>query len=263
MSEIRVNKVVNSTGDNDSGLDMTNNDEVLIKTANTTAITVNSSQNTALSGNLTVPNNGYIGSASDTDAMRIASNGVVTFSQQPVGISAGGLIKLASTTISSPAAQISFNSSVITSTYDTYHVIFSNISSTTSNDDIGMRASIDNGSNVISSIGNMHYSQLTGADSNRAVNKNYHVMAEDTEEDGTQEAGVSGMFTIFRANSTTHYKQVIGWGMTENSGTSGSYYGYRAYTVIPTSSALNYIKIFSVEGNNLDSGKATVFGVIT
>ena len=54
MSEIRVNKVVNSTGDNDSGLDMTNNDEVLIKTANTTAITVNASQNVGIG---TTPNN--------------------------------------------------------------------------------------------------------------------------------------------------------------------------------------------------------------
>jgi len=54
MSEIRVNKVVNSTGDNDSGLDMTTNDQVLIKTANTTAVTVDSSQNVTLAGNLTV-----------------------------------------------------------------------------------------------------------------------------------------------------------------------------------------------------------------
>jgi hypothetical protein len=57
MSEIRVNKVVNSTGDNDSGLDMTTNDQVLIKTANTTAVTVDSSQNVTNSGNLTVAGN--------------------------------------------------------------------------------------------------------------------------------------------------------------------------------------------------------------
>ena len=98
MSEIRVNKVVNSTGDNDSGLDMTTNDQVLIKTANTTAITVNSSQNTALSGNLTVPNNGYIGSASDTDAIRIASDGVVTFSQTPVNAGGGIILQVVNNT---------------------------------------------------------------------------------------------------------------------------------------------------------------------
>lgn len=176
---------------------------------------------------------------------------------------AGAYVKLASTTISSAVAQIAFDSSVITSTYDTYHVIVSNISSTTSNDDIGMRASVDNGSNIISSIGNMHYSLLNGTDNGRDYNRNYHVIAEDTEEDATQEAGISGFFTIFRANSTSHYKHVIGWGLTENSGTAGNYYGYRAYSIIPTASALNYIKIFSVQGNNLDSGKATIYGVET
>ena len=39
---------------------------------------------TTLSGNLVIPNAGNIGSASDTDAIAIASNGVVTFSQAPV-----------------------------------------------------------------------------------------------------------------------------------------------------------------------------------
>jgi len=44
MSEIKVNSVVNSTGDNDSGLDLSTNDKVVIKTADTTAVTVDSSQ---------------------------------------------------------------------------------------------------------------------------------------------------------------------------------------------------------------------------
>jgi len=35
MSEIKVNSVVNSTGDNDSGLDLSTNDVVVVKTANT------------------------------------------------------------------------------------------------------------------------------------------------------------------------------------------------------------------------------------
>lgn len=39
---------------------------------------------TTLSGNLVIPNTGNIGSAGDTDAIAIASDGVVTFSQAPV-----------------------------------------------------------------------------------------------------------------------------------------------------------------------------------
>jgi len=58
MSEIKVNSVVNSTGDNDSGLDLSTNDQVIIKTANTTALTVDSSQNVTLASKLATTNLG-------------------------------------------------------------------------------------------------------------------------------------------------------------------------------------------------------------
>ena len=58
MSEIKVNSVVNSTGDNDSGLDLATNDQVIIKTANTTAVTVDSSQNTTFANKLATTNLG-------------------------------------------------------------------------------------------------------------------------------------------------------------------------------------------------------------
>ena len=44
MSEIRADKLHNVTGDNDSGIDLSTNDQVVIKTADTTAVTVDSSQ---------------------------------------------------------------------------------------------------------------------------------------------------------------------------------------------------------------------------
>ena len=56
MSEIKVNSVVNSTGDNDSGFDLSTNDQVIIKTANTTAVTVDSSQGVTLAGKIEVSN---------------------------------------------------------------------------------------------------------------------------------------------------------------------------------------------------------------
>ena len=98
MSEIRVNKVVNSTGDNDSGLDMTNNDEVLIKTANTTAITVNASQNVTMAGNVTVAgdfsasslNGGQFGGRRNiviNGAMNVAQRGTSTSSYTADGYS--------------------------------------------------------------------------------------------------------------------------------------------------------------------------------
>jgi len=46
------------------------------------------------SGNVVIPNGGNIGSAGDTDAISIASNGVVTFSQTPVGDNAGKVVQI-------------------------------------------------------------------------------------------------------------------------------------------------------------------------
>jgi len=48
MSEIRADKIHNVTGDNDSGIDLSTNDQVIIKTANTTAVTVDSSQHVGI-----------------------------------------------------------------------------------------------------------------------------------------------------------------------------------------------------------------------
>jgi hypothetical protein len=45
MSEIRTDTINNASGDNDSGIDLSTNDQVSIKTANTTAVTVDASQN--------------------------------------------------------------------------------------------------------------------------------------------------------------------------------------------------------------------------
>lgn len=52
-STIKVNNIQNLAGD-DSGFDLSTNDQIILKTANTTAITVDSSQNTTLAGTLKV-----------------------------------------------------------------------------------------------------------------------------------------------------------------------------------------------------------------
>ena len=72
-STIKVNNIQNLAGD-DSGIDLSTNDQVIIKTANTTAVTVNSSQGVALASNLDV---GTIRATNGTTAMTINSSGLV------------------------------------------------------------------------------------------------------------------------------------------------------------------------------------------
>ena len=72
-STIKVNNIQNLAGD-DRGFDLSTNDQVIIKTANTTAVTVNSSQGVALASNLDV---GTIRATNGTTAMTINSSGLI------------------------------------------------------------------------------------------------------------------------------------------------------------------------------------------
>jgi len=65
-STIKVNNIQNLAGD-DSGIDLSTNDQIILKTANTTALTINSSQNTTFTGEI-------ITSTSGTSNVRIGEN---------------------------------------------------------------------------------------------------------------------------------------------------------------------------------------------
>ena len=47
-------------------------------------------------------------------------------------------------------------------------------------------------------------------------------------------------------------------GVAENQ--NGDYYGYRTHAYIQSTSAVNFFKIFTLQGGNLDSGTVTLYG---
>ena len=49
-SEIKVDTIVNAGGDNDSGIDLSTNDQILLKVANATKLTMNSTGQTTIVG---------------------------------------------------------------------------------------------------------------------------------------------------------------------------------------------------------------------
>ena len=49
-SELRVDKIHNEGGDNDTGLDLSTNDQIVLKTANTTRLTMNATGQTTIVG---------------------------------------------------------------------------------------------------------------------------------------------------------------------------------------------------------------------
>ena len=109
-STIKVDNVVNKSGDNDSGLDLTTNDQVIIKTANTTAVTVNSSQNTTLAGDLSVT-----GAISGTDMELIHT-----------------------TTVTSNVGQVQING-YFTSAFKNYKLVASNVHTDTDNVNMNLK----------------------------------------------------------------------------------------------------------------------------
>ena len=189
-------------------------------------------------------------------------DGQIKFSQNYELNDSNIYVKLSSVTITSAVAQIAFDSSVVDSAkFDTFYCVIQNLSSATAQDDLGVRFCADNGANLIDNSGMMKYELTNGNDNGRGFNKSFHVFTEDTEEDETKESGSHGYFYLYNAGSSTHYKTVIGHGMAENSGTNGNFYGYKGMSRLLSEVPINYIKIVSVQGNNLDRGTATLYGV--
>jgi hypothetical protein len=74
---------ITNTGDANTGIYFSAADEVAISTGGTARLTISSTAAT-FAGNIAIADDGTIGTASDADAITIAANGVVTFSQAPV-----------------------------------------------------------------------------------------------------------------------------------------------------------------------------------
>jgi len=108
-STIKVNNIQNLAGD-DSGIDLSTNDQIILKTANTTAITVDSSQNTSLAGDLSVT-----GAISGTD-----------------------MELLHTTTVSSNVGEVQIDGH-FTSAFKNYKIIGSNVHTDTDNVNMNMK----------------------------------------------------------------------------------------------------------------------------
>ena len=203
-----------------------------------------------------------IGSTSDVDAMTISSGGVVTFSQIPVFSLGGGgsFEKLASTTLTSASAGIAFDSSVVTSTYNNFYVTVAGIMPATSNADVGLYLSVDNGSNFATHLSGNHYLQLNGSSAGWQHSQNAHYFIHDGY--GTAgELKISGYALIMNTNDTTAYKSIFGRAMTRNHGTNANDYAYSTYTSFASTTAVNYIIVKANSGNLQGFGTATLYGI--
>jgi len=181
-------------------------------------------------------------------------SGVLSFAN-----AGGSLVKLASTTISSAVASVSFNSTYINSTYDNYRVIAYGLSPSADNQDIALRMSVDNGSNFATHVGNFNWSHLNAGSENQTGSSSARTSIPlGSDEEGDDSGGVNFIIDLMNLNSTTQYKFANGMGTAKNQ--SGGYYGYRCHGYIQSNTAVNFIKVFTEAGGNLDAGTVTLYG---
>ena len=176
-------------------------------------------------------------------------------------VTSPGLVKLATTTISSAVSSVNFDNTVV-SGYNYYQVRMSNVGVSNDGDDIGIKLSGDNGS----SFGTVEATRAYGQQTNTATSYDvssagaftYHLLTQDSEATESTDGHSSAIIDIFNASNSSNHKTMISHSFTKNQ--NGNHYGYWTVSRNQLTSAVNYIRINN-ENNNFDSGTFTLYGV--
>ena len=266
MSEVKVNKVSPRTGTDvtlgDSGDTFTvPSGATLTTTSATVNLPATTTVTTELKTNKISPASGTAFTLGDSgDTFTIPAGATIANSGTATGFPAGSLVKLASTTISSGVAAVSFNSTYINSTYDNYRIIAYGLSTATDNQDIALIMSVDNGVSFATHKGMFNYSQINGGSSVTQITVGSRAsipLGSDEEADAS--GGTNFIIDLMNLNSTTQYKYANGMG-TVNNQSNSDYYGYRVHGYIESNTAVNFVKIYTETGGNLDAGTVTLYG---
>ncbi len=202
---------------------------------------------------LTFPNN-------DGDANQVLTtdgSGVLSFADA----GGGEWTKILHTTISSSTSLVAFNSTYITSTYQDYKVVYSNVHCATDQTHWNLYASADNGSNF---LGWDYANNGVKDDGNHTVRfsndggVNFRLHQSENIGNATGES-ISGFIEMFDPSATdtrTHFlgKSAYNLGASANAHASASLGGATQST-----SAVNYIK-FQFTTGNIESGEFTLYG---
>lgn len=205
------------------------------------------------SGGAVTVNNG-IADAGTISAGTLGSSVVV-----PASIGAS-VVHLNTTTISSPVAHVSFDNTLITTTYNYYVVVIQGISSSADNFDLYAHLSRDNGSSKISYVSASNYHRLNSSTSEGWTMDTDHLIFEDGEGVDAESGGF-GVFELIIAPELAQVDVATrSWGAVKNQ--NGDFYGYTSTGIVGTSSSsarINHLKFDEANGNNIDAGKFSLY----
>jgi len=213
------------------------------------------------SGGITVANAGQIGSVGDADAIAIASNGVVTFSQAPV-FSAGGAggSELLQTVIADNDATVTVgSSSLFTTTHKVYILHVINAHPITDSQEF--RCRLSKGGTVLEADyeytrnQHIHSSGFT----NRGSNSDDHVNLAESLGNGNDECH-NMVITIFNPAETAFKKLIkftsAGMDLSPNMANNDGMFGHEG-----NSAAIDGIQFFYASGN-ISTGTFKLYGVV-
>ena len=172
----------------------------------------------------------------------------------------GEWTKLLHTTASS-VSEVAFNSTYLTSTYQDYKIVFSNVHAVSDNDTLLSRFSTDNGSNFKTLDQNVSgFKDDGGSVHARYSTAHAHLQLHNNESVGN-DAGlhVSGFIEIFDPSATDNRKLVLGRSGMNLGDTAFAFVHNVIGAMTQDTDAINYIKI-SWNSGNIASGEFTLYG---
>jgi len=194
----------------------------------------------------------------DTDEFLISDAGVLK--RLDASLIGGGSLNLVKTTaITSGVSEVAFNSTYTNSTYNNYMLIGRGLSTSADNKDIGIKMSVDNGSNFATHVGFRLVHQINGGSPSYGASGNLSYIPIGSDEEADNDDNSNFKMTFYDLNSDNARKFVVGEATVVNQ--NGDIYFYHIGGCIVSTSAVNYIKVYNNSGGNLDDGSISLYGI--
>ena len=174
------------------------------------------------------------------------------------------LVLLNTTTISTAVAGVSFDSSLITTTYNAYRVIFTGVGKAGDTDDFDFYCefSNNNGTSTISYESVYDYISINTSSEGRHAGQTHHRLWYDAESENTDTSG-AGFIDFILSPETGTGIDCHSFSETSVESSNGAFYGYRTLGISISQSStarVNHINFRDAANVNMDTGKCSLYG---
>ena len=222
--------------------------------------------NPTIAGNLTIS-----GTTTATGAFTasggIANAGTITAGTlgssvvSPASIGSS-LVLLNTTTISSAVANVNFDNTLITTTYNSYKILIEGLSSSADDFDLDIQVSRNNGTSFVSSRSSHNWIGLNASSEGFVHNETDFTMWRDVEGVDAESGGNGGVEIVLSDDAALLDCAIASWSCVKNQ--NGDFYAYMTRGVTTSNSSadrVNYLR-FKCSGGagNLDKGTFRLYG---